>query len=117
MHRQHPFDAFQFDDQAFFDDEIDAERSRQLHSFVDDRQVHFVFEVETGLLQLVKQAGIVRTLEQPGAERIVHFQRRTDHRVTRFIRSHVRSRTGDFVSFVPFVLSTRSLSKGRTKAE
>jgi hypothetical protein len=53
MHRQHSFNTLDFHDQALFDNEIDPIRRFELNAFVDDRQPHFVFEVEAGFGELV----------------------------------------------------------------
>ena len=45
MNRQHFLDALDFDDDAVFDDEVDAvRRLRSSTAFVDDGQTHLVLE-------------------------------------------------------------------------
>jgi hypothetical protein len=52
MYRKHSFNAFEFDDEAFLDDEVDAIRRSELNSFVNDRQGDLVLETQSGLRQL-----------------------------------------------------------------
>jgi len=88
MHRQHPFDAFQFDDQAFFDDEIDAERGSEFDALVNDGQVNLVLEVQSGLFELVVQTGIASALEHTGAERGMNLDGSSYHQRADCVRFH-----------------------------
>ena len=48
MDRQHPLNAFDLNDEAIFNDEIDPVCCGQLHTFVHDRQMNLVLESEAG---------------------------------------------------------------------
>jgi hypothetical protein len=64
MHRQNAFNAFEFDNEAFFADVVDSEGSREFDTVVDDGQVNLVFEAEISTRQLVGKAGMVGAFEE-----------------------------------------------------
>ena len=104
MNSQHAFDALDLDDEACLDDVVDAVSGRELDTLIDDRKVNLVLEMQAGLDELVVQARVARALEHTRSERGMHLDCGPDHESARFVGFHNRSA---FVSFVPFVLSTR----------
>src|SRR5215217_6772759 len=68
MNGQQPLDTLDFDDEALLHDEINAIRSREFHTLVDNREVHLPLYVQAGGGEFVMQAGTDSAFEHPGAE-------------------------------------------------
>jgi len=88
MHRKDSFDALDFDDQAFFDDEIDTERGGEFDALVNDGQVNFVLDIQSGLCELVVQTGSACAFEHASAERGMNLDGCPNHQRTDFVGFH-----------------------------
>src|SRR5262249_32527875 len=78
-------DTFDFNYQAFFDDEIDAIRRRKSHALVFNWQMNLVLDVQASRPHILQQAGTNRALQNAGSERGVDSKRAIDDGVRRFI--------------------------------
>ena len=65
MNREHFFDTFDFDDQAVFDDVINAIGRTELDSLVNDRKMDLVLKLQVGLGEFVIEAGVAGTSKMP----------------------------------------------------
>jgi hypothetical protein len=63
MNRQHNLNAFQFDDQASFDNEVDSVGALQSDAAIDNWQADLVFKTQASVGQFVVEARIARTFE------------------------------------------------------
>jgi hypothetical protein len=83
------FHTFDFEDQAVFDNEVDSISDGQLYLFVNQWQTNLVFNVQSGIAELVEHASVVRAFQGAGSDCAVHFHRSTNNGVTRFIWKHL----------------------------
>jgi hypothetical protein len=105
MDGQYSLDAFEFQNQTVFDDEIDAIRRRQLNAVVNQGKRDLVLNVQPGSRQFVQEAGVVRAFEDAGAESRVDPDRCANHDPAGFVG--FQANRSFFVSFVSFVLIQR----------
>ena len=78
MQREQFFHRLEFDDDAVFDKKIDSVSGIQMNFAVHDRQPTLVFKVQASQRQLMKQACVIGTFQQPGSECRVHLHGSTD---------------------------------------
>jgi hypothetical protein len=89
--RQQFFDTLDLDDDAFFDDEIDAIRSWELHAFVCHWQADLVLKLQTDSPEFETETSVVCALEESRTQRAMNLHRRTDRFVAHFIGTHCQS--------------------------
>src|SRR6266850_2457408 len=75
------FHTLHFDDEAFFDDEVDAICDWKLNLFVHHRQMYLALNVQATACQFIEKTRTNRTFEHSGAERSVDGQRALEYRV------------------------------------
>ena len=85
VYGQQLFNAFHFDDEALFDNEVHAIRLGQFHSLVDDRQMHLVLNMQAGVGELIEHAGANGAFQHPGTKGSMHIQRASNHRTACFV--------------------------------
>jgi hypothetical protein len=73
-------DAFDLNDDQPLDQQINAIPEFQFRSLVNQGQTNLCGHMKTSFPQFVGEAGLVRTLQQAGAEQRVDLQRRIDNR-------------------------------------
>jgi hypothetical protein len=104
VHWQHSLNAFDLDDETFFDDEIDAVRRVKLNAFVHDGQSDFLFKLAARLRELIGQTSAAGTFEDAGTEDSMDAHRGADHDAAGCVWFH-ESLMFPFVSLVSFVSS------------
>ncbi len=77
---------FQFDDNAIFNQEIDAVPSLDLNVVVNHWQPDLMIEVNAILVQLITEARVIRAFEAAGSQRCVDLQRRGEFLSDRFVK-------------------------------
>ena len=65
-------DGLQFDDHRIVHEEVSAVANVDRHTVVENRHGKLRHHMATTLSQFVRQAGFIRTLEQPGTECGMH---------------------------------------------
>ncbi len=88
MNRQENFHALQLNDEASFDNEVDAVGAFQSDAAIDNWKADLVFKAQSSLRQFVVQTRIARTLEDTGTESAMHLHRGPDHYSTRLVWLH-----------------------------
>jgi hypothetical protein len=78
MDRLQAFDALQFDEQRVLDDEVRPVGATQAHAFVKDWNRDIALESDAVQLELMGQAGVIRRLEETGADRSMYLDRAAD---------------------------------------
>jgi len=64
VHGQEPLDAFDFDDNEVFDDEVDCVGRRDGGAVVDNWHPHLAPKLQRGSREFIGQTFLVHTLEQ-----------------------------------------------------
>lgn len=98
MHRGEVVDGFQFHDHSLIDSDVDPIAGRNLHPFVDQRQLALHDESDAAQLQFVFQAFLVGVLQATGAEKAMHLDGSGYDRTRQFVRGHFRIVRHDFDS-------------------
>ena len=88
MNRQHLFHAFDFDDQAIFDNEVNPIGGLELDSLIDNGQANLVLEMQTRLGEFVVHACVTCAFENAGTERRVHSHCRAYDDSAGFVGTH-----------------------------
>src|ERR1017187_5465036 len=79
MDRMDTIHALDLDDHQVFHQKINPIPEFELFSFVNQRQANLRSHVKTSFAQFVGEAGLVSTLQKPGSELRVNFQRRINN--------------------------------------
>jgi hypothetical protein len=85
------FNCRQLEDDAIFDQVIDAETRLDGEAPVPNRQLYLSSETERHLLELVTKASVIGFFDQPGSDRRVHRQCASDYARCDVIDRHQNS--------------------------
>lgn len=84
MYGQDMLQAFDFEDQHSFDDEVEPIPAIELDAFVFHGKRHLSFEFNSAQVKFVAEAFFVGRFEKSRAERSVDLNRGTDHTLSKF---------------------------------
>src|ERR1051325_1468896 len=89
MHCHQRVDAFDFNDDDSFDDEIDSICGRKVHAGVFNRHWNLALKVQSTVFELVAKRLLVCAFDKPWTETRMNFQGSADDFVTDGVRAHV----------------------------